>query len=778
MDPTVFCDFGFDHRTLSCLGLGWFFCLVLLPALTVVTLTLNKMTDSLPKVMKIPLLIRLSGLYALVLVENFILDVQIRLAVAAAICIGLFAYQIWAQPAVGLGITANCLQTALYATSLLGVLISGLRYALPGNDQPLGIAFVVSAPLLGAMVFRVNRRRARLFDCGELVEQALAICRGGPEMNLSADLLAVVFNCSDVHVMKCLNDITAVKRLSHLTSLRCVDAIDAVVSDIVASQRSGEVPEVICQIGSLEDLETGATLSSVHQTFLWQLERLGFLSMTRAGALALRRHGFFPKVVDVMMLETRSCLDFISAVLSHSETQETMVRELRKLNGMDKLIDVWLAWSEADSEHQPPLTEQRTFFRILGMVSQLSEHFGVVNTEWASFKFEKRQILVCEGHHFVGLPANTMLGESVHFMVIVVGAEQLALRGKREDVQGSVHDTSDHAQEPGASNGSCVEATDFQKLPPKLGATGSGKLPGKLLRLDSRLLVVGTRVRHEARGIGRIVEVNLADTRGKPYHVQFDSGEYHCYSAQSASKLKVVWDMPAIPTPRAASVAEVEVPASDRAKEEPGVPELSEWVRKEAKRIFKSAPSAVIVVCTDSDVNLPPSFPYHKVEISNREVHTIVENFSFVTDWFQQIVERLTILVRLTEKHDEFSDMPLKRSTSSSSTLGTPTKRGQSQPPPGQARIRRSIGSLRRQLTVNAPSPGSDQVVKHASLVPVWPADLKDHTDLTNHTSDRTVAGMMSPKGKSGSKGTSSDKAKRNPAGSPAKVAPVAFSSF
>jgi len=120
----------------------------------------------------------------------------------------------------------------------------------------------------------------------------LAICRGGPEMNLSADLLAIVFNCSDVHVMKCLNDITAVKRLSHLTSLRCVDAIDAVVSDIVASQRSSEVPAVICQIGSLEGLETGATLTSVHQTFLWQLERLGFLSMTRAGALVLRRHGF------------------------------------------------------------------------------------------------------------------------------------------------------------------------------------------------------------------------------------------------------------------------------------------------------------------------------------------------------------------------------------------------------------------------------------------------------------------------------------------------------
>ncbi len=53
--------------------------------------------------------------------------------------------------------------------------------------------------------------------------------------------------------------------------------------------------------------------------------------------------------------------------------------------------------------------------------------------------------------------------------------------------------------------------------------------------LDVTSLVVGTRVIHAHRGAGRVAEVNLADARGRPVHVQFDGGEYHCYSAESAA---------------------------------------------------------------------------------------------------------------------------------------------------------------------------------------------------------------------------------------------------
>ena len=52
---------------------------------------------------------------------------------------------------------------------------------------------------------------------------------------------------------------------------------------------------------------------------------------------------------------------------------------------------------------------------------------------------------------------------------------------------------------------------------------------------DASSLVVGTRVRHEQHGNGHVVELDAADGRGKPIHVQFDNGEYHCYSAESAA---------------------------------------------------------------------------------------------------------------------------------------------------------------------------------------------------------------------------------------------------
>ena len=52
---------------------------------------------------------------------------------------------------------------------------------------------------------------------------------------------------------------------------------------------------------------------------------------------------------------------------------------------------------------------------------------------------------------------------------------------------------------------------------------------------DASSLVVGTRVRHEQHGNGHVVELDASDGRGKPIHVQFDNGEYHCYSAESAA---------------------------------------------------------------------------------------------------------------------------------------------------------------------------------------------------------------------------------------------------
>lgn len=55
-----------------------------------------------------------------------------------------------------------------------------------------------------------------------------------------------------------------------------------------------------------------------------------------------------------------------------------------------------------------------------------------------------------------------------------------------------------------------------------------------------RVLTEGMRIIHPRRGFGKIVKVDMADTRGKPYVVEYEeSGQLHHYSCDSAVKLKV-----------------------------------------------------------------------------------------------------------------------------------------------------------------------------------------------------------------------------------------------
>jgi hypothetical protein len=55
-----------------------------------------------------------------------------------------------------------------------------------------------------------------------------------------------------------------------------------------------------------------------------------------------------------------------------------------------------------------------------------------------------------------------------------------------------------------------------------------------------RPLAEGAKVVHGSRGQGVVVTIDVAEKRGKPVIVQFESGEVHHYSLQSAAKLKVV----------------------------------------------------------------------------------------------------------------------------------------------------------------------------------------------------------------------------------------------
>ena len=52
-------------------------------------------------------------------------------------------------------------------------------------------------------------------------------------------------------------------------------------------------------------------------------------------------------------------------------------------------------------------------------------------------------------------------------------------------------------------------------------------------------LLPGTLVDHPAHGPGIVVGVIAEDKRNRPYLVRFSNGETHCYSLESAAKLRV-----------------------------------------------------------------------------------------------------------------------------------------------------------------------------------------------------------------------------------------------
>ena len=57
----------------------------------------------------------------------------------------------------------------------------------------------------------------------------------------------------------------------------------------------------------------------------------------------------------------------------------------------------------------------------------------------------------------------------------------------------------------------------------------------------------GSRLVHPTRGAGVVVRIDLTDRRGKPVIVEFESGEVHHYSIDSALKLKAMASVGELP---------------------------------------------------------------------------------------------------------------------------------------------------------------------------------------------------------------------------------------
>jgi hypothetical protein len=68
-----------------------------------------------------------------------------------------------------------------------------------------------------------------------------------------------------------------------------------------------------------------------------------------------------------------------------------------------------------------------------------------------------------------------------------------------------------------------------------------------LLHSTGEGIVPGMRILHPFRGLGYIVDIKQHDARNKPYVIEFDGGETHSYSADSAAKLRIVSSQSLIP---------------------------------------------------------------------------------------------------------------------------------------------------------------------------------------------------------------------------------------
>jgi hypothetical protein len=118
----------------------------------------------------------MGAFYFLVLVDTFVVNPYLKIALGASLVLGLLVQHVVIQPATGCGLKANCWRAVMYSWAIWGFFVSALRNALELDDVLLGV-LLAGALLIAPILYWANRLRARKFDRQDIAATILRVCR-------------------------------------------------------------------------------------------------------------------------------------------------------------------------------------------------------------------------------------------------------------------------------------------------------------------------------------------------------------------------------------------------------------------------------------------------------------------------------------------------------------------------------------------------------------------------------------------------------------------------
>jgi hypothetical protein len=435
MDPGVACDYGYQHREHMLFGCWSLFVFVVGPAIYVSTYTLNSISEPFPRYLPLPTLLRLSVYYLLVLLDSGLLTTapEIQIGVAGVLIGFLLAWHVYEQPCTGPGIVPNSTWSSILSVAVYAIIISGIRHALPEQEATLFYAFVGASSPIGALAYFLNRTRASLFEKRSLVDAALKVCRRATinedeadtsDAAVSAQVLEIVFSCSEAHWEGCKQD-----------------------------------------IDRATDPDPTSEAREVCRTRLHQLE---LLATTALGCKLMRQHGIIPHLLVLLTSETDRVIGVLSILLGAQATNALMRAEIRKKGGLLRILDAWVYWSTAgggentsredvrtrgERRHQSVCEDERgdqqerrgedatlateanafglvrllgtraKLFSLLDLLRNPDEHFVLVRgARQAAEQLHETKVVKRGLHTFHLLPRYTLLSSCVDFVVFLVHA--------------------------------------------------------------------------------------------------------------------------------------------------------------------------------------------------------------------------------------------------------------------------------------------------------------------------------------------------------------------
>jgi hypothetical protein len=319
LDRNVVCDFQYRHRERVFVTITCFCALVFLPALLVLALTLNRVSDPLPRFLPVARVVHVSLAYSIVATDVVFANPHLKIAIGACLCICLLTMNVWIQPAVGAALVPNSTRTFTYTTSLLAFVVSELRVIWPEHEQKWLFCFAGSIVVIGIPAFILNRRRAKHFDRQRSVDDVVSICS---RQAIFAEEITEYLTL--VCVLSC----------SEPAMVRCKAAVDA-----AAQHHETKGPRVDNQ-----DVEGAWVLAETEV----QLRHCALLTQGRSGGKLLRKGRIIESVVRLLQSGnqqadvTEICLTIVEGALTCKGMEDAMAAYLRGILPLTKILKMMI----------------------------------------------------------------------------------------------------------------------------------------------------------------------------------------------------------------------------------------------------------------------------------------------------------------------------------------------------------------------------------------------------------------------------------------------------